>query len=154
MSETSAALFSSRATARLQRLRRQRRRRHRLLLGRIVIWMTVLTLLAGGVLVCVVPIFFCCCEGRGDSARNQAYEIAKSSDIFKLQHGRWPTSLDELVHPPDPRKPIMEQLPLDPWGTPYAFIIPGLRNPWKFDVVSAGEDGLFFTDDDFGNWAR
>ena len=113
--------------------------------------MTALTLLAIGVVVACANMICGC--GPGDDARNQSYELARSCDIFKLQHGRVPLRLDELIHPPLTHKPIMQQLPLDPWGNAYGFVVPGLRNPHAFDVVSAGEDGRFFTADDSGNWA-
>ncbi len=46
----------------------------------------------------------------------------------------------------------MEHMPRDPWGHAYLYLNPGVRNVAGFDVVSAGEDGVFFSADDIGNW--
>jgi general secretion pathway protein G len=95
-------------------------------------------------------------EGQKDSARNQAYEIAKSMDIYKLQNGAYPTTaqgISALTSPPK-GKPIMEQTPKDPWGNDYIYIIPGQKNPSKFDVRSKGSDGVEGTEDDVGNWSE
>ena len=95
-------------------------------------------------------------EGQKDAARNQAYEIAKSMDIYKLQNGSYPTTaqgISALTNPPK-GKPIMEAAPKDPWGNDYIYTIPGQKNPSKFDVRSKGSDGVEGTEDDVGNWAE
>ena len=107
-----------------------------------------LTLLLSIAAVLFVSTFLCC-GGQGESARNQAYEIAKAIQIFEPQHHRRPTSLNELVSAP---RPIMQEIPLDPWGHAWLYVNPGVRSVGRVDVVSAGEDGVFFTGDDFGNW--
>lgn len=93
---------------------------------------------------------------RGCSRGNQAYEIAKGVELFKLGQDRYPTAeegLGVLVTPPKGRA-IMEALPKDAWGNDYAYVRPGVMNPGKFDVRSAGADAVFYTDDDVGNWWR
>jgi general secretion pathway protein G len=95
-------------------------------------------------------------KGQSDSARNQAYEVAKSLDIYKLQNGSYPSTgqgLSVLANPPK-GKPIMEAVPKDPWGNEYIYVIPGQKNPSKFDVRSKGSDGQEGTEDDVGNWAE
>lgn len=87
-----------------------------------------------------------------DRARNQAFEIAKSAELFKIQVGGYPDRLDELAAPPPGLSRIMQRVPRDPWGREYSYLRPGLRNTQKFDIASAGEDGLFYTQDDVGNW--
>jgi general secretion pathway protein G len=32
-------------------------------------------------------------------------------------------------------------VPLDPWGRPYVFVSPGLRNPKSYDLYTLGRDG-------------
>jgi general secretion pathway protein G len=93
-------------------------------------------------------------KGQSDAARNQAYEIAKSLDIYKLQNGSYPSTgqgLSVLASPPK-GKPIMESVPTDPWGNAYIYVNPGQKNPSKFDVRSKGGDGQEGTEDDVGNW--
>jgi len=41
---------------------------------------------------------------------------------------------------------------LDPWGQPYEYRGPGLKNPASYDVFSAGPDRKAGTEDDIGNW--
>jgi general secretion pathway protein G len=93
-------------------------------------------------------------KGQMDAARNQSYEIGKSLEIYKLQNGSYPTTaqgLQALVSPPK-GKPIMDALPKDPWGNEYIYVLPGQKNPSKFDVRSKGPDGQESTEDDIGNW--
>jgi len=95
-------------------------------------------------------------KGQSDAARNQAYEIAKSMDIYKLQNGSYPSTaqgISALSNPPK-GKPIMEAVPKDPWGNDYIYTSPGQKNPSKFDIRSKGSDGVEGTEDDVGNWAE
>lgn len=39
----------------------------------------------------------------------------------------------------------------DPWGAPYQYRNPGVRNQGSYDVFSLGADGVE-SDDDIGNW--
>lgn len=93
-------------------------------------------------------------KGEMDTARNQAFEIAKSVELYKLQAGSYPSTaqgLDVLANPPR-GKPLMERVPRDPWGEDYIFLIPGQKNPSKFDVKSKGPDRQEGSEDDIGNW--
>lgn len=94
-------------------------------------------------------------EGQKKTATNQAYEIGKSLELYKLNNGRYPTTsegLQVLVTPPK-GKPLMDALPKDPWGADYIYTIPGQKNPSKYDIRSKGSDGQEGTEDDAGNWA-
>ncbi len=44
------------------------------------------------------------------------------------------------------------KLPLDPWGEPYAYRYPGVKNPKGYDIYSKGPDKADGTADDIGNW--
>ena len=93
-------------------------------------------------------------QGKIDTARTQAYELSKSLDIYKLQTGNYPSTgqgLQVLVTPPK-GKPIIDQLPKDPWNNEYTLIVPGQKNPNKFDIRSKGPDAQEGTEDDVGNW--
>ncbi len=96
------------------------------------------------------------CGGLARTSSNQAYEIAKSVEVFKLVHARYPTAeegLGVLVTPPKGGRAMLDALPKDAWGNDYAYVRPGVMNR-EFDVRSAGADAVFFTDDDVGNWRR
>jgi general secretion pathway protein G len=117
----------------------------------IMVVITLIGLVAAAVSVAVMNQLE---KGEMDTARNQAYEMAKSVELFKLQNGSFPTTaqgLAVLASPPK-GKPIMERVPKDPWGEEYIFVIPGQKNPSKFDVRSKGPDKQEGTEDDVGNW--
>ena len=44
------------------------------------------------------------------------------------------------------------KLPVDPWGEPYQYRYPGVKNKNGFDLWSKGPDKTDGTDDDIGNW--
>ena len=93
-------------------------------------------------------------KGQIDTTRGQAYEIGKSIELYKLQQGAYPTTaqgLQALVNPPK-GKALMDKVPQDPWGNEFIYVIPGQKNPSKFDVRSKGPDGQEGTEDDVGNW--
>src|ERR1051326_2757929 len=47
---------------------------------------------------------------------------------------------------------LFKDVPKDPWGTPYIYRCPGIKNPDKYDLYSAGPDRLPDTaDDDWGD---
>jgi len=65
-------------------------------------------------------------------------------DLFKVDHNRYPASLDELVRRPsdiDAKNwhEYRSEVPLDGWSRPFRYQMPGSRGP--FDIVSLGEDG-------------
>jgi general secretion pathway protein G len=117
---------------------------------RIGFWLSLAPALFAGCLSLMVQHHF----ERPDptsTARNQAFEIGKSIELYNLQAGAYPWRLKQLVEPPR-GKPIFERLPVDPWGRPFRYEIPGWHNPQKFDVFSVGEDGVAYSADDQGNW--
>ncbi len=36
---------------------------------------------------------------------------------------------------------LRKAVPVDPWGRPYVYVSPGVRNPRGFDLSSLGKDG-------------
>ena len=82
--------------------------------------------------------------------------LGRQLELFKRQHGRYPTSgegLDALVHQPsDPAVALnwvqqLRFLDLDPWGRPYQYVCPGRRDVQTFDLCSLGSDGVESNDD-------
>jgi len=82
--------------------------------------------------------------------------------MFKIDNNRYPTQgegLDALIKRPvaipENGKWIgylgMDKLPLDPWGRPYIYEIPGKHNMDSFDVYSLGPNGKG-GDEAIGNW--
>ena len=134
----------------------RRRRPHRPVRGFSLLEIMVVLVLIGMVVSLItVNVMGRLDQGKIDTARSQAYELAKSVDIYKLQTGSWPSTgqgLQVLVTPPK-GKPIIDQLPKDPWNNDYTLIVPGQKNPNKFDIRSKGPDAQEGTEDDVGNWS-
>lgn len=96
-----------------------------------------------------------------DVTRGSIAGIEQAIQMYQLDHqGTFPGSregLDALVSKVNPRDkrwrgPYLQKLPVDAWGTPFAYAAPGKRNSAGFDIVSAGPDRQLGTEDDFGNW--
>jgi general secretion pathway protein G len=80
--------------------------------------------------------------------------------LYQSLNGFYPSTeqgLQALVSPPstDPRPSrwtqLMNEVPKDPWNTPYIYACPGRKNSGGYDLYSAGPDRLPDTaDDDWG----
>lgn len=125
----------------------------------MVMVMAIIAVLAGGVIGLL--------GNFGESSKIQRAETdIKTIDAALMQYktlaGRYPTSeqgLDALVKKPTtapkpkryPSDPYMKALPLDPWGNPYAYKMPGSQNPRTYEVISYGADGQPGGDDDISS---
>jgi len=101
--------------------------------------------------------------GNLDIAKEQRAEadiqaIKTQLRTYEMLNYTMPTTdqgLEALVNRPSseptPRrwKRLLEQVPLDPWGNPYVYRNPGIRNPEGFDLFSLGADRRE-SDDDVG----
>ena len=80
-------------------------------------------------------------------ARAQIDALEKALDQYRLDIGRYPSAelgLKALIERPaaEPKwnGPYLRKgVPLDPWGKPYLYRIPGEKT--EFDIVSYGKDG-------------
>jgi general secretion pathway protein G len=82
--------------------------------------------------------------------------------VYKIHMGDYPTTaegLQALITPPANkadrwRGPYLQEskLPTDPWGEPYQYRYPGVKNPDRYDLWSKGPDKTDGTEDDIGNW--
>jgi len=90
-------------------------------------------------------IFF---EKKIDEAKKIVAELAEAITAYKEDYGRYPESLDILIERPAElnrnwavkrgKWPYFKgnRIPLDPWGQPYRYLIPGRYNPNSFDIWS------------------
>lgn len=97
-------------------------------------------------------------DARVRSARLQIDSLAAALDLFYLDAGRYPSQsegLAVLIKKPSSvdnwNGPYLKQtaLPLDPWGQPYAYKVPGQGSPYA--IVSLGADGREGGSDDAGD---
>lgn len=84
-------------------------------------------------------------ESRPDTARVQAWDMAKAVELYRIKYGAYPETLEDLAtRGPSARRPIMERIPSDPWERPYRYGVSGST----ITLCSDGEDEQPATDDD------
>lgn len=74
-------------------------------------------------------------------------DVHRAIDAFRLDYGRCPTTMRELVHPPRTGADYLERAPVDAWGNPLWIRCPGRYDALGADVVSAGPSGNFLDAD-------
>jgi general secretion pathway protein G len=84
------------------------------------------------------------------TAKSQIEMLGTALDAYRLDNGQYPTTqqgLAALVTKPASGAPanwrgpyLRKDIPLDPWGAPYAYTAPGDVNKTGFDLVSYGAD--------------
>jgi general secretion pathway protein G len=97
---------------------------------------------------------------KSTAVRADVQSIGTQLMQYEAMNGFYPTTeqgLQALVTraDSDPRPTrwyqLFKEVPKDPWGTPYIYRCPGVKNPDKYDLYSAGPDRLPDTaDDDWG----
>ncbi|MFA5069516.1 MAG: type II secretion system major pseudopilin GspG [Candidatus Omnitrophota bacterium] len=105
--------------------------------------------------------------GRSQQARAAAAQaqieahLATALDLYELDNGMYPVTeqgIDALIYkpssspvPPNWKGPYIKKTPLDPWGSPYIYMCPGIHNTGDYDLFSYGPDGIESADDII-NW--
>lgn len=77
------------------------------------------------------------------TAETQMQMFETALDTYRLDNGDFPTSLDELRKSDKPSWDgpyLPKSIPLDPWGNPYAYKMPG-ENGYGYELSSYGKDG-------------
>ena len=88
-------------------------------------------------------------DARTTTARVDVNNIMQALKLYKLDNQQFPSAEQGLqallarpATAPAPinwKGPYMEKLPNDPWGTPYQYLNPGIKN--EVDVMSYGANG-------------
>jgi general secretion pathway protein G len=101
-------------------------------------------------------------DARVTAAKTDVNNLMQALKLYKLDNQRFPSAeqgLDALVRkptagtPPPNWKSYIEKLPMDPWGHPYQYVMPGVKG--EVDVYSFGADGRNGgegKDADIGSW--
>jgi len=136
------------AVSKVERIRRSGRRAGFTLIEILVV-IVVISVLAA----LVGPNVFRHVDTAKDAAaRAQIESLGAALDSYRLDNGRYPTTvqgLEALMTPPtvEPRAMnwrgpyLRKQVPLDPWNSPYVYASPGEVNPMGYDLASLGADG-------------
>lgn len=111
----------------------------------LLVVMAIIGLLAGY----VGPRYFAQIgKSEVKAARAQIDALEKALDQYRLDTGHYPSQdqgLAAIIKKPanEPRWEgpyLKKELPMDPWGRPFVYKIPGERG--DFDLVSLGKDGV------------
>jgi general secretion pathway protein G len=136
--------------------------------GFTLIEMMVVVVIIGVLGAIVVPQFM----SRPDQAKVTAAKtdiqaIATSLEMYRLDNAYYPSTqqgLEALIHRPTGTpaarnwnaQGYLKSLPVDPWGTPYQYLNPGVRAAnGGYDLYSLGADGVTGGEGhaaDIGNW--
>jgi general secretion pathway protein G len=99
-------------------------------------------------------------DARISAAKGDLAAFKTALGAYEVDSGKYPSAsqrLDALVakpaSAPEPKNwkgPYIDksEIPKDPWGNEYQYLIPGLKNPNGFDLFSYGPDGQAGTEDD------
>lgn len=139
---------------------RKTRREKAFTMMELLVVLAILGLLAGLAITNIGNIF-----GGAQATTAQLFvkESVKSPLFtYRMHMGDYPSTSDglqALITPPGARGDrwhgpyIMEnKIPNDPWGEPYQYAYPGVKNKTSYDIWSKGADKQSGTDDDIGNW--
>ncbi len=101
--------------------------------------------------------------GRSEQARiataiaDIESNLAMALDLYELDNGTYPPSLNALKREPSPAPPnwsgpYIKKKPKDPWGEEYNYKYPGEHTKGSYDLWSFGKDGVAGGGDDITNW--
>ena len=85
-------------------------------------------------------------DSKSKSAQVQIESLGSGIDLYKLEVGDYPPSLEALVRAPAGvarwNGPYLRKkvIPSDPWGNPFVYRIPGEHGP--YDLYSLGADNI------------
>lgn len=102
----------------------------------LLVVLAILAMLAGLVGPKVMEQFG---RGKHDAAVAQIGNLKSALELYKLDSGNYPQSLDALTKGANGAKSVLDKLPKDPWGNDYHYRFPGEHG--DYDIVSYGADG-------------
>lgn len=131
--------------------------------GFTLIELMVVLLIIGVLAALIVPnVLDRADDARVTAAKTDITNLMQALKLYRLDNQRYPTTEQGLqallvkpTTPPVPNnwKTYLDQLPNDPWGTPYVYLNPGING--EIDVMSYGADGQpggEGKDADLGSW--
>lgn len=82
-------------------------------------------------------------SSRVQTAETQIRMLETAINTFRIDTGRFPENLDELLksdHPMWDGPYLPREVPADPWGNAYVYKVPG-EDGKPFDLISYGPEG-------------
>lgn len=91
-------------------------------------------------------------EARIARASADIYNISTALDLYELDNGKYPDTLDTLLKKTqDGRGPYLKRKPVDPWKKVYKYKSSSTHNG-DYDLWSLGPDGQEGGGDNIANW--
>jgi len=131
--------------------------------GFTLIELMVVLLIIGVLAALIVPnVLDRADDARVTAARTDVTNLMQALKLYRLDNQRYPTAeqglqalLTKPTTAPVPNnwKNYLDQLPKDPWGSPYVYLNPGIKG--EVDVMSYGANGQSGgegKDADIGSW--
>jgi general secretion pathway protein G len=96
-------------------------------------------------------------SAKRNTAKADLSVLAEAVETYYLTRGRYPRAeegLDALTRPGSgDDEPLLDTVPLDPWGNPYEYLSPGVGRPYEIRSLGAdSREGGEGVDADLGNW--
>jgi general secretion pathway protein G len=91
-------------------------------------------------------------QAKETKAKTDCAIIAGSVRSYYVKNSRLPETLEELATKDERGRSELEELPVDPWNTPYELIEGDNRS--DFEVISCGPDLSQGTEDDISNKSK
>jgi general secretion pathway protein G len=114
--------------------------------GFTILEIVIVFILLAGIMAFVGPkIFEQMGRAKSSEAKIRIQQLAGQVEMYKLEVGKYPTSLGDLVKQPSGTEgkwngPYAKEPDLkDAWGNDYRFTVPGQGK--AYDLVSLGADG-------------
>ncbi|MBI4565038.1 MAG: type II secretion system major pseudopilin GspG [Planctomycetes bacterium] len=86
-------------------------------------------------------------RARIEATKAMISEVGQAADMFKLDHGRYPESLEDLLYAPSyvkpekyPERGYLKRRPLDGWGNEFLYRLEG-SGTTPYAIISYGADG-------------
>ena len=122
--------------------------------GFTLVELMLVVIIIGTLVAMVMPRL----AGRTEQAKRAAAKadieanIASALDLYEIDNGSYPESLDVLMEKKDGKGPYLKKRAIDPWGNAYKYVYPGAHG--DYDLYSFGKDGVDNNGegDDVINW--
>jgi general secretion pathway protein G len=103
----------------------------------LMVVITILGLMATAAAVLIIPRFK---RAKTGVARDEMSQIGSAVEMYMVEVGNLPQSLDDLLHPPEGFDAYLRAGDLnDPWENPYEY---EMLDNGKYVIRSYGSDGL------------
>jgi len=115
--------------------RKNRRRAAGFTLIEILVVVLIIGLLVGLVGQNVFKALF---KGQRGAAEIQIKNFDGALDLYRIEFGRYPDSLEDLLEEDENGEAFLPSIPLDPWNHEYEY---SLEADGKYLIISFGADG-------------